>query len=111
MAAKAIWERYAPDDGVCYDYACGWGGPHGDTKHWLNRDLEWTTDATKGRSLYWDDRDQLVAAVNRTATFDKIEGAHFDRTAGGKPSGKATNEMARRMFASPQQLRTSFRRK
>ena len=26
MAAKAIWERYAPDGGVCYDYACGWGG-------------------------------------------------------------------------------------
>ena len=26
MAAKAIWERYAPDNGICYDYACGWGG-------------------------------------------------------------------------------------
>jgi len=26
MAAKAIWERYAPDRGICYDYACGWGG-------------------------------------------------------------------------------------
>ena len=26
MAAKAIWERYAPEGGVCYDYACGWGG-------------------------------------------------------------------------------------
>lgn len=26
MAAKAIWERYAPEGGLCYDYACGWGG-------------------------------------------------------------------------------------
>lgn len=26
MAAKAIWQRYAPSGGVVYDYACGWGG-------------------------------------------------------------------------------------
>lgn len=26
MAARAIWERYAPDGGTCYDYASGWGG-------------------------------------------------------------------------------------
>jgi tRNA1(Val) A37 N6-methylase TrmN6 len=26
MAAKAIWERYAPENGLVYDYACGWGG-------------------------------------------------------------------------------------
>lgn len=26
MAAKAVWERYAPEGGLCYDYACGWGG-------------------------------------------------------------------------------------
>jgi len=27
MAAKAIYERYTPDEGgVVYDYACGWGG-------------------------------------------------------------------------------------
>lgn len=24
--AKFIWERYAPVNGVCYDYAAGWGG-------------------------------------------------------------------------------------
>jgi SAM-dependent methyltransferase len=26
MAARTIYERYAPEDGVVYDYACGWGG-------------------------------------------------------------------------------------
>lgn len=26
MAAKAIWDRYAPQNGICYDFACGWGG-------------------------------------------------------------------------------------
>jgi len=26
MVAKAIYQRYAPPNGVIYDYACGWGG-------------------------------------------------------------------------------------
>jgi len=26
IAAKVVWDRYAPEGGLCYDYACGWGG-------------------------------------------------------------------------------------
>lgn len=74
--------------------------------HWMSNDThEWYSSG--GDRAYWTDYDGLIRAIRRTTKFANM------KTPNGmvKQVSSNANTMARRMFAAPNQVKTSFRKK
>lgn len=92
---------------VTSEYVIGYLTKDSRTCCWLSHDLEWTRDTDK---VTWRDRDELLAAIQRSTTADVI----CDKLKRSLPrvaKRRTTNTlaMARRMFAQPQQVKSSWR--